>query len=367
MPDPQTTAGYPKAAYGSPAEPHAPPSWPDVAALEQLANALFQSPPHQPSSSPASPGIPAAPPSPVIMPAPSVVTTAAPFAPANPPMGAPDVPPTTIPSYVPTPNIAAPSSPPVSYPSAAPFGFSDVPQPGASPGSFGPTASPPADPGTFPGLLDFSTLQARPSSNAFPQSGGSSTVPGGAAPASSDAPYFLSEANLFARPAQNDFTAPLDFKVLSHDLRPDKVPALGAAARPFDPHAVRRDFPLLQEHVHGKPLIWLDNAATTQKPQAVIDRLAYFYEHENSNVHRGAHALAARATDAYEAARDKVRRFLGAPSPKEIIFVRGITEGINLVAQAWGRHHLARASRQYRAVAAALRGDRGALACRTGR
>jgi cysteine desulfurase/selenocysteine lyase len=92
--------------------------------------------------------------------------------------------------------------------------------------------------------------------------------------------------------------------------------------------------------VHGRPLVWLDNAATTQKPQAVIDRLAYFYAHENSNVHRAAHALAARATDAYEAAREKVSRFLKAPSAKEIVWVRGTTEAINLVAQSWGRRNV---------------------------
>jgi cysteine desulfurase / selenocysteine lyase len=269
------------------------------------------------------------------------VMTVAPFAPANPPMGAPDIPPTTIPSYVPTPNIAVPSSPPVSQPSAAQFGLSDVPQPGASPGSFGPTA-PQADPGAFPGRLDFSTLHAPPPLGVLPFAGGSFTLPGGVAPTPSDALYFLGEANLFARPAPDAVSAPLDFKVLSHSLRPDTVPALAAAPRPFDPHAVRRDFPLLQEQVHGKPLIWLDNAATTQKPQAVIDRLAYFYEHENSNIHRGAHALAARATDAYEAAREKVRRFIGASSAKEIIFVRGTTEAINLVAQAWGRRNVGR-------------------------
>lgn len=105
---------------------------------------------------------------------------------------------------------------------------------------------------------------------------------------------------------------------------------------PFDVSTVRRDFPILQERVNGKPLVWFDNAATTQKPQAVIDRLAYFYAHENSNIHRAAHELAARATDAYEAARDKVRRFLGASSTEEIIFVRGATEAINLVAKTWG-------------------------------
>jgi cysteine desulfurase/selenocysteine lyase len=84
----------------------------------------------------------------------------------------------------------------------------------------------------------------------------------------------------------------------------------------------------------------LDNAATTQKPNAVIDRLSYFYHHENSNVHRAAHTLAARATDAYESAREKVRRFINASSTREIVFVRGTTEGINLVAQAWGRRNV---------------------------
>jgi cysteine desulfurase/selenocysteine lyase len=105
---------------------------------------------------------------------------------------------------------------------------------------------------------------------------------------------------------------------------------------PFDVETVRRDFPILQERVHGKPLIWFDNAATTHKPQAVIDRLAYFYTHENSNIHRAAHDLAARATDAYEAARDKVAKFIGAGASSEIVFVRGATEAINLVAKTWG-------------------------------
>ena len=106
---------------------------------------------------------------------------------------------------------------------------------------------------------------------------------------------------------------------------------------PFDVHAVRRDFPVLAERVNGKPLVWFDNAATTHKPQSVIDRVSYFYAHENSNIHRAAHALAARASDAYEAARAKVANFLGAASPNEIIFVRGATEGINLIANTFGR------------------------------
>ena len=113
------------------------------------------------------------------------------------------------------------------------------------------------------------------------------------------------------------------------------VPA-SAPARGLDINAVRRDFPILQERVNGKQLVWFDNAATTQKPRQVIERLSRFYEHENSNIHRAAHELAARATDAYEGARDRVRAFLGAASTEEIIFVRGATEGINLVANTWG-------------------------------
>jgi len=108
----------------------------------------------------------------------------------------------------------------------------------------------------------------------------------------------------------------------------------------LDVNLVRQDFPILQERVNGKPLIWFDNAATTQKSRAVIERLKYFYEHENSNIHRAAHELARRATDAYEGARESVRRFLGARSTNEIIFVRGTTEAINLVAQSWGRQNI---------------------------
>ncbi|MFT3905801.1 MAG: family 2A encapsulin nanocompartment cargo protein cysteine desulfurase [Steroidobacteraceae bacterium] len=115
-----------------------------------------------------------------------------------------------------------------------------------------------------------------------------------------------------------------------------------ASGAGFDAGLVRRDFPILQERVNGRPLVWLDNAATTQKPQSVIERLAHFYRHENSNIHRAAHELAARATDAYEGAREKVRAFLGAASVDEIVFVRGASEAINLVAQSWGRANIGR-------------------------
>ena len=157
--------------------------------------------------------------------------------------------------------------------------------------------------------------------------------------------YFLDEATGVLPPSEVPVPPPgpglprPDF----YFVRPDQpwdgpAPELGPERSvPFDVEAVRRDFPILAERVNGRPLVWFDNAATTQKPQAVIDRLAHFYEHENSNIHRGAHELAARATDAYEGARDAVARFLGAPSSDDIVFVRGTTEAINLVAQSWGR------------------------------
>jgi cysteine desulfurase/selenocysteine lyase len=141
----------------------------------------------------------------------------------------------------------------------------------------------------------------------------------------------------FVRPLELPGGAPVGGAI------PTELGGFGASdlsSIPFDVGAIRRDFPILQESFNGRPLIWLDNAATTQKPQAVIDRLAYFYAHENSNVHRAAHQLAARATDAYEAARETVRRFLNASSTREIVFVRGTTEGINLIAQSWGRRNV---------------------------
>jgi cysteine desulfurase/selenocysteine lyase len=123
-------------------------------------------------------------------------------------------------------------------------------------------------------------------------------------------------------------------------FRPELVPELATTPRFSIGQTIKKDFPILRERVHGKPLVWLDNAATTQKPQTVIDRLSRFYASENSNVHRAAHALAARATDAYEAARDTVRRFLNAPSTQEIVFLRGTTEAVNLVAQSWGGRYV---------------------------
>jgi cysteine desulfurase/selenocysteine lyase len=105
----------------------------------------------------------------------------------------------------------------------------------------------------------------------------------------------------------------------------------------LDVTAARADFPILAETIHGRQLVYLDNAATTQKPRAVIDRISHYYAHENANVHRGVHLLSERATDVYEEARRTIARFLNAADPKEIVFVRGTTEAINLVAQTYGR------------------------------
>lgn len=110
----------------------------------------------------------------------------------------------------------------------------------------------------------------------------------------------------------------------------------------FDAHAVRADFPLLSQEVHGKPLVYLDNAATSQKPQSVIDAVRRHYRLDNANVHRGVHLLSQRATDAFEEAREKVRRFINAADAREIVFVKGTTEAINLAAQSYGSKHLGR-------------------------
>lgn len=137
------------------------------------------------------------------------------------------------------------------------------------------------------------------------------------------------------------YTAQLPSAATSYYFLPAHTAGITGATPPsLDINRVRADFPILQEHVNGRRLIWLDNAATTQKPRSVIDRISSFYEHENSNIHRAAHELAARATDAYEGAREKVRAFLNAASVNEIIFVRGATEAINLVAKSWGEQFL---------------------------
>jgi len=178
---------------------------------------------------------------------------------------------------------------------------------------------------------DLSTLQGLPPAT-FPNG-----YQHGVDPRAGEANYFVGESR-GAKAAAGDL-GPVEDASLS--VPAAHRPAASSFGRSiFDPRAIKKDFPILNQKVHGKQLVWLDNAATTQKPKAVIERLTAFYENENSNIHRGAHALAARSTDAFEAAREKVRRFLGAGSPNEIVFTRGATEAINLVAQSWGRRNV---------------------------
>jgi len=374
---------------------------PDAQIIAQMANAFFGALPNatlptngavtQQSGAPALagalPSIPAVTPSLTDIPAPSVTTSVAPYTPARTPFGPVDFPPTTIPSVIPTPNIPAPSAPQTLHSSTRPLGLADIPQPGASLG--GATSS-------IPSELDYSEPTRRLAqefslveNDAVAQPSDYYFLPAAPAPGlveplryetpapSTGAGYGhpdpfspqqtggnLRGDELVSRHSKGGATQgayPLhpgesaqgggasDYAHSAHPSRgadavyatpKDRRHEPAATRHLFDPYRVKRDFPILNQSVNGRQLIWLDNAATTQKPQSVIDRLAYFYEYENSNIHRAAHTLAARATDAYEEAREKVRRFLKAPNVKDIIFVRGATEGINLVAQSWGRRNV---------------------------
>jgi cysteine desulfurase/selenocysteine lyase len=253
------------------------------------------------------------------------------FAAAPPPVLAPTpgeanvlAPPPRDPPSPPLPSPAVPSSslllasPVPASPFSAPLDFSAIAAP-ADP--FAPPAG--FDAGSFPSL---SLIDPRLPSPAPAELPAETPAMSSLAPAPSLAP------TPSPTPAPSRSLALDSFEIIP--AGDPVIRSLGAPA--FDPNLIRREFPILQEPVRGRRLVWLDNAATTQKPQTVIDRISYFYEHENSNVHRAAHTLAARATDAYEGARDAVRRFLRAPSKREIVFVRGTTEGINLVAKSWG-------------------------------
>jgi cysteine desulfurase/selenocysteine lyase len=143
-----------------------------------------------------------------------------------------------------------------------------------------------------------------------------------------------------AGPRWEPAPSPTFYFIAEHQDPGPPAAAAPASLPPFSIEAIRRDFPILAERVNGHPLVWFDNAATTQKPQCVIDRLTRFYARENSNIHRGAHALASQATDAYEAARSTVASFIGAPAAENIIFTRGTTESINLIARTWGRANI---------------------------
>ncbi|WP_157264339.1 family 2A encapsulin nanocompartment cargo protein cysteine desulfurase [Azohydromonas aeria] len=359
----------------------APPGLPDAAALAQLAGALFKALPGQepgagsvlqrlmpgldlpggPSPSPALAGVdaPAHPQPAGLTPPPG---SFGPATPASVPLGA--LPPGQ--QAVPTsPQSAAnlPASLPARVPHAlAPNGVPDLVL-GAAPGYDGragslvlgepraaaaasppDTAAPRGDSATATAGAPYYFLdQPRPEAIAVatplrtPAPGGDALL---GALAGLDVPQLDlgAPARAPAAPAGGSGFYFLDHATPAVVQAPPQVNA--AAHPPFDVHAVRRDFPILRERVNGRPLVWFDNAATTQKPQAVIDRLAHFYAHENSNIHRAAHELAARATDAYEGARETVRRFIGAGSVEEIIFVRGTTEAINLVAKTWGARNI---------------------------
>ncbi|KAA8880406.1 SufS family cysteine desulfurase [Nocardia colli] len=324
---------------------------PDEATLNRLAGAFFSALPSAAAGSPA---------------APMGVSMVQPDMPTSPP------------------NVPAPSPVPTATAAGAP-GFSGAAHPGghtpeaASSGAQGvSSAAPPGGRTPEPSVPGINGTAPTGGSTSGAQGFSGTTPPGGSTPEPSvpgwgrDVPM----ADAAGRPAHSPVSTagihndpfltalPSLREVLSPQrfpdagMQPSAAPSfyfLDSAAAPtapvasahlpdahppFDVYAVRNDFPILREQVNGHPLVWFDNAATTQKPRAVIERISYFYEHENSNIHRAAHELAARSTDAYEQARDIVARFIGASSAEEIIFVRGATEGINLIAQTWGRKHI---------------------------
>jgi cysteine desulfurase / selenocysteine lyase len=187
---------------------------------------------------------------------------------------------------------------------------------------------------SIPGAQSFGSMPGRDSLNAIPGPHSFSSIPGASQLNASQLPFSTAPGYYFLG-GKNPFNA----FVSEHPALPAQA---ALPAPPYDVNQVRRDFPILHQHVNGHPLVWLDNAATTQKPQMVIDRISHYYSHDNSNIHRAAHELAARSTDAYEGAREKVMKFLNAGSTKEIVFVRGATEAINLVAKSWGHQYLQR-------------------------
>jgi len=358
---------HPAPAVASPAVPPGTVI-PDAAVIARLANIFFNGDPPQPYPGPgaALPSMPVFAADPLYNSIPGTPALQLPLTPNHNP-GLPSVP-------LPASGAAQPSArifavePLTEQPSLSGLADDGLPFPG--------------DPATAlpgrPGEVDFASLPSRLTTElAFaPVRGVLPAPPAYAGPApfdpASSASYgFLDRAGMAASPdllGANEPTAParnapappgasasaarqptgldhhdisnIDLSGLAVQHRAEIAGISLGGRRSFDAHAFRRDFPILQQHVNGKPLVWLDNGATTQKPCTVIDRLSYFYAHENSNIHRGAHTLAARSTDAYEGARAKVAQFVNAPSPDSIIFVRGTTEGLNLIAQAWGRRNI---------------------------
>lgn len=351
------------------ASPAVPPGTviPDAAVIARLANIFFNGDPPQPYPGPgaALPSMPVFAADPLYNSIPGTPSLHLPLTPNSNP-GLPAIP-------LPASGAAQPSArtfavePLIEQPSLSGLAGDGLPFPG--------------DPVTAlpgPSEIDFASLPSRLTTElafapvrgalpATPAYGGSAPID----PASSASYGFLDRAGMAASPdllGANEPTAParnapappgasasaarqptgldhhdisnIDLSGLAVQHRAEIAGISLGGRRSFDAHAFRRDFPILQQHVNGKPLVWLDNGATTQKPRTVIDRLSYFYAHENSNIHRGAHTLAARSTDAYEGARAKVAQFVNAPSPDSIVFVRGTTEGLNLIAQAWGRRNI---------------------------
>jgi cysteine desulfurase/selenocysteine lyase len=188
---------------------------------------------------------------------------------------------------------------------------------------------------TVPGTQGFgAAIPGAPSPSSIPGPHSFSSIPGASQINASQLP-FSTDPSYYFLGEKSPFSAYLP----EHAALPAQA---ALPAPPYDVNQVRRDFPILHQHINGRPLVWLDNAATTQKPQMVIDRISHYYSHDNSNIHRAAHELAARSTDAYEGAREKVMKFLNAGSVNEIVFVRGATEAINLVAKSWGHQYLQR-------------------------
>jgi len=298
------TAPLPTGTANPPEDPF------DTALIAQLANEFFA------GKASAAPAATSAPTGPVAVPGlPTAIAGIPSGVPARPTAAVP-----AVPSGSNGGNTLAggfPSASPETHPPVHPVIEGEAPSPAAPPS------------GTTSGGHDAESDESHPfgeprfDRTAFP---GLST-PGAIQPISFDqAPqfYFLSESETGAKPA-----LPAGHRRASH-------PALSV----FDIEAIRRDFPALHQRVHGHPLIWLDNAATTHKPQSVLDATSSFYGRDNSNIHRAAHALAARSTELFEAGREKVRQFLGAGDAREIVFLRGTTEAINLVAQSYGRKHI---------------------------
>ncbi len=242
--------------------------------------------------------------------------------------------------------------PPPSLPAGLPGRVSEVALPFRAAGFDGPKAAPGVHPSAQP-----SAPRLAPEEGSSPEEQSAEiedTHPFGEP--RYDTAYFLrrpepvtktANPNPLLEISRGESSAPADYYFLQRGAAAGKSPR-AASSYPessapiptFDIEGVRRDFPALHQLVHGRPLVWLDNAATTHKPRTVIDATSQFYSRDNSNIHRAAHTLAARSTELFESGREKAREFLGAADAKEIIFCRGTTEAINLVAQSYGRKNI---------------------------